>query len=64
MSDVALPSIVIDSQNLESGAAGTSVIDDTDGGHSARPRSATSSEGSLHEVCLQDFSTIPSMGSQ
>ena len=53
MSDVALPKIkVTDAQNLDGSAAGTSAIESpstntTDGGQSTRPRSATSSEGSL-----------------
>jgi hypothetical protein len=51
MSDVALPKIkVTDSQNLDGSALGTSggvesPSTTTDGGQSARPRSATSSEG-------------------
>ncbi|KAH8672532.1 WD40-repeat-containing domain protein [Tricladium varicosporioides] len=51
MSDAALPKIkVIDTQNLDGSGTGTSTGVDspsntTDGGHSGRPRSATSSEG-------------------
>jgi hypothetical protein len=50
MSDAALPKIkVTDAQNLDESATGTSGVESpsttTDGGQSARPRSATSSEG-------------------
>jgi len=50
MSDAALPKIkVTDAQNLDGSATGTSGVESpsttTDGGQSARPRSATSSEG-------------------
>jgi hypothetical protein len=57
MSDVVLPKIkVTDAHNLDGSAAATSAVESpsttADGGQSARPRSATSSEGSLYlELC-------------
>lgn len=67
MSDVAqLPKIrVIDAQNLSGSAAGTSGVESTttDGGQSTRPRSATSSEGSLLDLFAQVSSAVPSMAS-
>jgi hypothetical protein len=61
MSDPALPRIkVTDAQNLEGGASPVDTPSTTtDGGQSARPRSATSSEGiSLLELFISgDFAS-------
>jgi hypothetical protein len=58
MSEVALPKIkVTDEHHLDGGTNGASILDTpsttTDGGHSIRPRSATSSEGIFPKVSMQ-----------
>lgn len=58
-SEVSLPKIkVIDTRHLDGSAAGTSGVDSpstTDGGTSARPVSATSSEGMSSFISLWTF---------
>jgi len=60
MSEVALPKIkVTDAHLADSSAAGTSGVESpsttTDGGHSTRPRSATSSEGTFDDFYMRDL---------
>jgi hypothetical protein len=54
MSDAVLPKIkVTDPRNLDGSAAGTSGLDSpstTDGGQSGRPKSGSSSEGTLLQI--------------
>ena len=59
MSDDALPTIVIDGQNLDKINLGISGVDTTDEGHSVRPMSNSSSDGSLLDSCLGASSTTP-----